>query len=91
MLRANLEDLGITEFRPASLEASGSTDVGNVSHRCPTAYCEIDVEADEPAFAHDIKFLNYVHGSKADKTLNIATKAMAYTALQIFLNPEVLK
>ena len=61
MLRANLEDLGITEFRPASLEASGSTDVGNVSHRCPTAYCEIDVEADEPAFAHDIKFLNYVH------------------------------
>lgn len=91
MLRANLEDLGITKFRPASLEASGSTDVGNVSHRCPTAYCEIDVEADEPAFAHDIKFLNYVHGSKADKTLNIATKAMAYTALQIFLNPEVLK
>lgn len=91
MLRHNLEALGITHFKPASLEASGSTDLGNVSHRCPTVYCEIDVEADDGAFAHDVHFLKYVHGSKADKTLEIATKAMAYTALEIFLNPEVLR
>lgn len=91
MLRQNLEALGVTDFAPINTEAAGSTDIGNVSHRCPTVYCEIDVEADEPAYAHDTTFLKYVHGEKADKTLNIATKAMAYTALQIFLNPEVLK
>jgi len=91
MLKENLEALGMTNFQPTNQQAAGSTDVGNVSHRCPTVYCEIDVESKEPAFAHDENFLNYVHGPVSDKTLSIAIKGMAYTALQVLLNPEIVK
>lgn len=89
--RANLKELGLTDFKPTNPQSAGSTDVGNVSHRCPTAYCEIDVEASEPAFAHDQNFLKYVHGPVADKTLMIAVKGMAYTALQVLINPDIVK
>lgn len=91
MLRANLEDLGVKNFVPTNNQAAGSTDVGNVSHRCPTVYCEIDVEAKTQTFAHDIKFLEYVHGPISDHTLEVAIKGMAYTALQVLLDPTIVR
>lgn len=91
LLKENLEALGVKHFQPANPQAAGSTDVGNVSHRCPTVYCEIDIEASQPAFAHDTEFLKYVHGPISDHTLNIAIQAMAYTALQVLLDPRIVK
>ncbi len=91
ILKRNLEALGVTGFVPGNRETAGSTDVGNVSHRCPTVYCEIDVEADEPAFAHDVKFLKYVHGPISDHTLEVAVKGMVYTALEVLRDPDILK
>ena len=89
LLRKNLEDLGIKKFIN-DFEASGSSDIGNVSQVCPTVYCEIDTGAYSQVFAHHESFLDYVHGKNAENTLLIATKAMAYTALQIFLEPSLL-
>ena len=89
ILRRNLEDLGIKNFIN-DFEASGSSDIGNVSQVCPTVYCEIDTGAYPQVFAHHESFLDYVHGKNAENTLLIATKAMAYTALQIFLEPSLL-
>ena len=89
ILRRNLEDLGIKNFIN-DFEASGSSDIGNVSQVCPTVYCEIDTGACPQVFAHHESFLDYVHGKNAENTLQIATKAMAYTALQIFLEPSLL-
>ena len=89
LLRKNLEDLGVENF-VNDFEASGSSDIGNVSQVCPTVYCEIDTGAYPKVFAHHESFLNYVHGRNAENTLQIATKAMAYTALQIFLEPSLL-
>ena len=66
------------------------SDIGNVSQVCPTVYCEIDTGAYPQVFAHHESFLDYVHGKNAENTLLIATKAMAYTALQIFLEPSLL-
>ena len=89
LLRKNLEDLGIKKFIN-DFEASGSSDIGNVSQVCPTVYYEIDTGAYPQVFAHHESFLDYVHGKNAENTLLIATKAMAYTALQIFLEPSLL-
>ena len=89
ILRRNLEDLGIKNFIN-DFEASGSSDIGNVSQVCPTVYYEIDTGAYPQVFAHHESFLDYVHGKNAENTLLIATKAMAYTALQIFLEPSLL-
>lgn len=89
LLKTNLEDLGVSDFVD-DFEASGSSDIGNVSQVCPTVYCEIDTGAYPKVFAHHETFLDYVHGENARTTLDIATKAMAYTALQIFLVPQLL-
>lgn len=91
LLKENLEALGVTRFVPQSNEASGSTDIGNVSHVCPTVYCEIETDACPPVYAHNEDFLDYVHGQAADHSLHTAIKAMAFSALQVFLNPELLK
>lgn len=91
VLKANLQDLGINPIEKSAADAGGSTDVGNVSYKCPTVYAEINIEADDNASAHEVAFLKYVHGQKADKTLDIATKAMAMTALQVFLDPSIVK
>ena len=91
LLKQNLQDLGVGPFAPRNNESVGSTDIGNVSHKCPTVYAEIDVEANPSAFAHDYEFLKYVQGPNSDKTLINSIKAMAYTGLQVFQNPDLLK
>ena len=90
LLKTNLEDLGVSNFVD-DFEASGSSDIGNISQVCPTVYCEIDTGAYPKVFAHHETFLDYVHEENARTTLDIATKAMAYTALQIFLDPQLLE
>ena len=90
LLKTNLEDLGVSNFVD-DFEASGSSDIGNISQVCPTVYCEIDTGAYPKVFAHHETFLDYVHEENARITLDIATKAMAYTALQIFLDPQLLE
>lgn len=63
-------------------EASGSSDIGNVSQVCPTVYCEIETGANPKVYAHNESFLEYVHGENALDTLKKATIAMAQTALE---------
>lgn len=82
-LRANLEALGVTGFADDNTEASGSSDIGNVSQVCPTVYCEIDAGAPENVYVHHEDMLPYVHGELAKDTLRKATKAMAATAAEV--------
>lgn len=91
LLRKNLEDLGINNFVVSDEKASGSSDIGNVSTVCPTVYCEIDTGARPKVYAHNEEILDYVHGKNSHNTLHISTKAMAYTVLQILLEPNLLK
>lgn len=90
-LRANLESLGVTVFADCDAGASGSSDMGNVSHACPTVYCELDTEAHPSVFAHTDEFLDYVHGENARGTLHTAAKAMAATALDVFQEPGIVR
>ena len=81
LLRKNLEELGVDEFVVCD-GTSGSSDLGNVSHVCPTVYCEIDTGARPRQYVHTKEILPFVHGEYAKKTLNISAKAMAYTAIE---------
>lgn len=90
-LQTNLELLGVTSFTDCDAKASGSSDMGNVSHACPTVYCELATGAYPSVFAHTDEFLDYVHGENARRTLHIAAKAMATTALDVFEKPEIVK
>ncbi len=91
VLKKNLESLGMDDFVTQQTSASGSTDVGNVSHKCPTAYCEIATGACPSVFAHHESFLDYVHGSHSDETQRIAILGMALTAAEVMNNPDILK
>ncbi len=90
-LRANLESLGVIVFADCDAGASGSSDMGNVSHACPTVYCELDTGAHPSVFAHTDEFLDYVHGENARGTLHTAAKAMAATALDVFQEPGIVR
>lgn len=89
LMHKNLNDLGVTDFVDSDEEASGSSDIGNVSHVCPTVYCELDTGARPKVFAHHETFLKYVHGKMARHTLHTATKALEATALDVFENPDI--
>ncbi len=90
LLRRHLEELGVKHFVDQDAQASGSSDIGNVSQVCPSVYCEIDTGADPKVFAHHEDFLSYVHGDAARNTLHTAVKAMALTALDVFKDPALL-
>ena len=90
-MRKNLKLLGIHDFVERDEEASGSSDIGNVSQVCPTVYCEIETGASPKVFAHEENFIPYVHGKNAEFTLHTAVKAMAMTALEVLHDPKIVK
>lgn len=91
LLRESLESLGVTHFIKPEGNATGSTDVGNVSHRCPTVYCELDTGAFPKVYAHHESFLDYVHTSRADHSLLVAVQAMALAAASVMQDPSILQ
>lgn len=91
LLQKNLEAYGVSSFIPCDEEASGSSDIGNVSQVCPTVYCEMATGAEPKVYAHAENFIGYVHGEKARFTLHTAVKAMALTGLQVLQDPTIVK
>lgn len=89
--KATLEDLGVHDFIEDDRDASGSSDIGNVSHACPTCYIELDTNANPPAYAHNEDFLKCVTGPLAYHNLAVASKTMAYSALQVLLDPSIVE
>lgn len=89
-LEQSLKEVGVTQFAKGHEDAAGSTDVGNVSTVCPTAYCELDTGAQPSVYAHHGDFLDYVHGSNSDHSLLKAVQAMAWTAAQVMVDPSIV-
>ena len=61
----------------------GSSDIGNVSHVCPTLYVSLYAGNDDRSDIHQTAFLSHVHGEDAKKTLPVAVRAMALCALDV--------
>lgn len=89
LAKAQLMDLGITEFAEGDRYHSGSSDIGNVSYACPTCYCEIGTSHVSKANVHEEEYLNVVDSDEAHRLLHIAAKAMAGAALEVMLGAEI--
>ena len=68
----------------------GSTDVGDVSWVCPTAYFHVTTLAVGPA-GHSWQTVAQGKSSIAHKGMLTAGKILACTALDLYLNPELVK
>ncbi|MDO5424745.1 MAG: M20 family metallopeptidase [Eubacteriales bacterium] len=82
--RENMQAQGITDFVKEDIYHSGSTDIGNVSYSCPTAYGYLGTGEVSTAETHDAEYLEVVNSPYAYKLLHIGAKAMAATALDVF-------
>lgn len=68
-----------------------SSDIGNVSHVCPTLYMEFDVEADSEFRVHDKKALTYVNSPFAFHKLKQVSKIMAEILLELYNDKDLLE
>ncbi|MFR1050984.1 MAG: amidohydrolase [Lachnospirales bacterium] len=92
LLLNNLHALGI-EPKPTKdpLRTAVSTDIGNVSYAVPTCYTYMGTAEAGTARTHDAAFLDVADSATAHKQLHIAAKAMAAAALDLYLQPQLLK
>lgn len=67
-----------------------SSDIGNVSHICPTLYMEFDIEADGEFRVHDERALQYVNSKFSTRKLHQISKIMAKIAMELFLDKKLL-
>jgi len=78
----NMQELGEKVHQRKPDEASGSTDVGNVSYRSPTIHPTIYIGAGLEA--HTLDFEGAAGAEYAQERLLIGAKAMVLTAIDVF-------
>lgn len=83
----NLKSLGVTDIRDK--ESHGSTDMGDVSHCCPTIHPYFPLTTSHLT-GHSVEFASASIAPDAYKGMKEATLAMALTALELFKNKELL-
>lgn len=88
-MQANLQQLGISDFRQDDLYHAGSTDIGNVSYHAPTFYGVLSTSVISNANPHDVAYLDVVDSPYAHKLLHTAAKAMAATALDVLCDADL--
>ena len=84
----NLRTLGVTDIRDK--EGLGSTDMGDVSHCCPTIHPYFPLTT-RHLVGHTIEFATATIQEEAYKGMKEACLAMALSCLDIFEKPEILK
>ncbi|MGN0713436.1 MAG: peptidase dimerization domain-containing protein, partial [Anaerovoracaceae bacterium] len=86
----NLERVGITEIEEAG-EANGSTDVGNVSHVCPTIHPSFNIMAPGEVYStHTVEFREATLREPAKEALMKNVCALAMTGKEILDDPRLL-
>lgn len=85
----NLRRLGEESEETFGHRISASTDVGNVSHACPTAAPSIAI-APRTVPTHSREFAAAAVSEAGHRGLLLATKMLAMTALDIFLRPSLV-
>lgn len=89
--RKNFAAAGIQNFigKDEYTEA-GSSDIGNVSHVCPTLYVELDPEAGQKLVLHTESALSIVNSPAAHKKAEQTIEAFILTVYDIVTNKESL-
>lgn len=89
LTKNNLEEVGITNIADQGLsEPMGSTDLGGVSHVCPTQYIILSLDTPEIVNVHEENILKYVNSGLAYDKMHRVIKAMSSIALELLLNPK---
>ncbi|HBA97798.1 MAG TPA: amidohydrolase, partial [Lachnospiraceae bacterium] len=83
LMKANLAELGITRLEEGDKYHCESTDIGNVSYRCPVCYTTLGTSHISDAGIHEQGFIDVAGSDEAKKLMHIAAKAMAMTALDV--------
>ncbi len=87
----NWNEMGITEIEEAG-EANGSTDVGNVSHVCPTIHPSFDITAPGECYStHTAEFRDATLREPAKAALEKNVCALAMTGKDIIDDPALLQ
>lgn len=86
LMKANLAELGITDLEAGDKYHCESTDIGNVSYRCPVCYTTLSTAHISDAGLHEEGFISVAGSSEAKKLMHIAAKAMAMTAFDVLGN-----
>lgn len=84
--RANIESLGRTVIDPESQRSMGSTDMGNVSHVVPGIHPSIAIAPPDVPI-HTVEFRDLAASDSGHQGLVDAAKALAMTAIDVFLDP----
>jgi amidohydrolase len=87
--KANLETLGFIVENPDPLERMGSTDMGDVSHLIPAIHPYLAI-APENIAGHTLEFKEYVVSDAGKRAMLVAAKALAMTAVDLLMNPNLL-
>jgi amidohydrolase len=85
--RANMAAYGIDDM--GDDPSAGSTDMANVSWFCPTIHPDLAI-APEGTPGHSILFRDAAATPRADETTLLAATLIAQTALELFLDPELV-
>ena len=86
----NLELFGEKITHKPDTVSPGSSDVGNVSQKIPTIQPHISI-SDKKIAGHSIDMCNAAKREKALASIGLGAKVLAFTALDLFEDPELLK
>jgi amidohydrolase len=90
LFRANLESLGRIVVDPDLNERMGSTDMGDISHLIPSIHPYLAI-APENVAGHTLEFREYCNSESGKSAMLDAAKAMAMTALELIVQPDLLR
>jgi metal-dependent amidase/aminoacylase/carboxypeptidase family protein len=85
--RANMAAYGIED--QGDDPNAGSTDMANVSWVCPTIHPDLAI-ADEGTPGHSILFRDAAARPRADEVTLLSATLIAQTALELFLDPDLV-
>lgn len=86
MMESVFEEMGISFENPAS--PSGSSDVGNVSQRCPALQPELTI-MDGYAAHHTVEFAQAITTEKAHRAIELGAKIMGRAAIKTWLDRDL--
>jgi metal-dependent amidase/aminoacylase/carboxypeptidase family protein len=88
--RMNIEGLGRMVVRPESNRSMGSTDMGNVSQIVPGIHPAIAVSPPDVPI-HTVEFREFAASESGHAALLDSAKALAMTAIDVFLDEGLRK
>jgi len=90
LFKTNLELLGRIVMEPDPNERMGSTDMGDISHLVPAIHPYLAI-APENIAGHTVEFREYSISDTGKAGMLDAAKALAMTAIDLLINPELIQ